>query len=165
MLLWLSKEILLLLLCVEQTVTDVSRHVVLSDFRSMYTAVSCGHEWRFRHLFLFRRFWLSLRLNRFTNHLLLSLNQNTNFMEQSSFLPITVAAWSKEWTLFNRSNAGVVGSNPTQGMDVSICLFCVVVFCVKAAALRHAVPLSKESCLMCVGLRNWKKRPRSSIRM
>jgi hypothetical protein len=36
--------------------------------------------------------------------------------------PITVAA---------RYNAGIVGSNPTEGMDVSVYLFCVcVVLCV-----------------------------------
>jgi hypothetical protein len=45
--------------------------------------------------------------------------------------PITVAARSKAWTVFARSNAGNVGSNPTQGMDVCVRLFCVcVVLCV-----------------------------------
>jgi hypothetical protein len=34
--------------------------------------------------------------------------------------PITVAARSKTWTVFARSKAGIVGSNPTQGMDVYI---------------------------------------------
>jgi hypothetical protein len=33
-------------------------------------------------------------------------------------LPVTVAEWSKEFTVFARSEAGIVGSNPTQGMDV-----------------------------------------------
>jgi hypothetical protein len=37
--------------------------------------------------------------------------------------PITVAALSKVWTLFARSNTGIVGSSPTQGMDV--CIVCV----------------------------------------
>jgi hypothetical protein len=41
--------------------------------------------------------------------------------------PITVAARSKAWTVFVRSNAGVVDSNPTQGMDVYVRLFCVYV--------------------------------------
>jgi hypothetical protein len=45
--------------------------------------------------------------------------------------PITVVARSKASTLFARSNAGIVGSNPTQGMDISVRLFCVcVVLCV-----------------------------------
>jgi hypothetical protein len=39
--------------------------------------------------------------------------------------PITVAARSEAWTIFARSNTGIVGSNPTQGMDVCLYLFCV----------------------------------------
>jgi hypothetical protein len=38
---------------------------------------------------------------------------------------ITVAGRSKAWTVFARSNAGIVGSNPTQGMDVCVRLFSV----------------------------------------
>jgi hypothetical protein len=37
---------------------------------------------------------------------------------------ITVAAQSEAWTVFSRSNTGVVGSNPTQGMDAFV-LFCM----------------------------------------
>jgi hypothetical protein len=40
---------------------------------------------------------------------------------------ITMAAWSKAWTAFARSNTGIVGSNPTWGMDVCVHLFCVFV--------------------------------------
>jgi hypothetical protein len=42
-------------------------------------------------------------------------------------LPITVAARSKAWTISARSNAGIMGSNPTQGMDVCLRLFSVYV--------------------------------------
>jgi hypothetical protein len=46
-------------------------------------------------------------------------------------LTITVAARSKALNVFARSNAGIVGSNPTQGMDVCIvCIYSVFVFCV-----------------------------------
>jgi hypothetical protein len=47
-------------------------------------------------------------------------------------MPITVAALSKAWTVFARSNAGIVGSNPTRGMDVCVCVYSVfcVVLCV-----------------------------------
>jgi hypothetical protein len=46
-------------------------------------------------------------------------------------LPITVDARSKAWTVFARSDAGIVSSNPTQVMDVCVRLFCVcVVLCV-----------------------------------
>jgi hypothetical protein len=45
--------------------------------------------------------------------------------------PITVAERSKVGTIFARSNAGIVGSNPTEGMDVCVPLFCVdAVLCV-----------------------------------
>jgi hypothetical protein len=40
---------------------------------------------------------------------------------------MTVASRSKAWTVFARSNAGILGSNPTQGMDICVCLFCVCV--------------------------------------
>jgi hypothetical protein len=32
--------------------------------------------------------------------------------------PVTVAARSKAWTVFVRSDAVIVGSNSTQGMDI-----------------------------------------------
>jgi hypothetical protein len=41
--------------------------------------------------------------------------------------PITKAMRSKAWTAFARSNTGIMGSNPTQGMDVCLRLFCVCV--------------------------------------
>jgi hypothetical protein len=37
---------------------------------------------------------------------------------------ITVAARSMAWTVFTPSNAGIVGSNPSQDMDV--CIVCVI---------------------------------------
>jgi hypothetical protein len=33
-------------------------------------------------------------------------------------MPVTVAERSKAWTAFSRWEAGIVGSNPPQGMDV-----------------------------------------------
>jgi hypothetical protein len=48
--------------------------------------------------------------------------------------PISVATLSKAWTVFVRSNTGVVCSNPTRGMDVYLHLFCVyVVLCSRLA--------------------------------
>jgi ABC-type thiamine transport system substrate-binding protein len=41
-------------------------------------------------------------------------------------------SWSKACTAFTRSEAGIVGSNPTQGMDVWCAFFCV---CVQVRAL------------------------------
>jgi hypothetical protein len=31
---------------------------------------------------------------------------------------VTAAEWSEAWTVFVRSEAGIVGSNHTQGMDI-----------------------------------------------
>jgi hypothetical protein len=42
-------------------------------------------------------------------------------------VPIPVAARFKAWTVFARSNAGIVGSNPTQGMDVCVYIYSVFV--------------------------------------
>jgi hypothetical protein len=52
------------------------------------------------------------------------------FLEVGLFkCPITVAARSEAWTVFARSNAGIVVSNHTQGVDVRVysmfVLFCV----------------------------------------
>jgi intracellular sulfur oxidation DsrE/DsrF family protein len=50
-----------------------------------------------------------------------------NYVEE----PITVVARSKALIAFVRSNTGVVGSNPAQGMDVCVCDFSVfVLLCV-----------------------------------
>jgi hypothetical protein len=73
--------------------------------------------------------------------------------------PITVASRSKTWTVFARSKAGIVGSNPTQSMDVCIvCVYSVfVLFCMQVEALRRADPPSKEFHRICIRLRNWKR--------
>jgi hypothetical protein len=44
-----------------------------------------------------------------------------------SFTPTKVAALSKAWNVFVRSNTGFVGSNPTRGMDVCVRLFYICV--------------------------------------
>jgi hypothetical protein len=41
-----------------------------------------------------------------------------------------MAPQSWAWTAFARSDAGIVGLNPTQGMDVCVRLFLFVSFCV-----------------------------------
>jgi hypothetical protein len=62
-----------------------------------------------------------------------------------SAIAITVAARFKAWTVFARSNTGVVGSNATRGIDV-----CVRLFCVQIEALRRVDPPSKESYRLCI---------------
>jgi hypothetical protein len=44
-----------------------------------------------------------------------------------SVLPITMTARCEVWTVFVPLNTGIVGSNPTQGMDVCARLFCFYV--------------------------------------
>jgi hypothetical protein len=40
--------------------------------------------------------------------------------------PITVAGLSKAGTVFAGLNTGIVGSNPTRGMDVCVCVLLFV---------------------------------------
>jgi hypothetical protein len=61
-----------------------------------------------------------------------------------------VVARSKAWIVVARSNAGIVGSNPTQSIDVCVCVYSMFVLsCMKAAALRRADHSSKESYHLC----------------
>jgi hypothetical protein len=65
-------------------------------------------------------------------------------------VPITVAARSKAWIVFARLNAGIVGSNPTQGLDVCVCVYSeFVLSCVQVAALRRADHPSNETYCLC----------------
>jgi hypothetical protein len=70
------------------------------------------------------------------------------------FTPVTVAERSKACTVFTRSEAGIVGSNSIQGMNVwCLCVYvCVYVrvraffcVCVQVGALRRADRPPKES--------------------
>jgi hypothetical protein len=47
------------------------------------------------------------------------------FWTLSITLPVTVAARPKTWNVSAPSNTGIVGSNPTQGLDVCVRLFCL----------------------------------------
>jgi hypothetical protein len=49
-------------------------------------------------------------------------------------MPVTVAVRSKERTVFARLEAGIVGSNPTQGINVW-CLY-VFILCLCCPAFR-----------------------------
>jgi hypothetical protein len=66
-----------------------------------------------------------------------------------------MAALSKAWTILARSNAKIVGSNPTQCIDVCVRLF-FVLYCVQVAASRRADPPSKEFYRPCKRSRKWK---------
>jgi hypothetical protein len=62
-------------------------------------------------------------------------------MEKMSQLkPTTAAARSKAGTVFVRSNTGVMGSNPTRGMDVCVRLFYVFVVYVGSGLATGPIP-------------------------
>jgi hypothetical protein len=77
-------------------------------------------------------------------------------------LLITVAARSKAWTVFARSNTGIVGSNPTRGMDVCVCLFCLFCPVCAGSSLAMRWSPSKESYWLCKKIKKLKKRSRSN---
>jgi hypothetical protein len=61
-----------------------------------------------------------------------------------------VVARSKARTVFARSNTGIVGSYPIQGMNICVCVYSVFVLsCVYVTALRRADHTSKESYRLC----------------
>jgi hypothetical protein len=71
-------------------------------------------------------------------------------------MKVRVAARSKAWTVFARSNTGIAGSNPTRGMDVCVRLFRIcVVLCVGSGLATGWSPV--QGVLPTVyRLRNWK---------
>jgi hypothetical protein len=67
------------------------------------------------------------------------------------------AGRSKAWTVFARSNAEIVGSNSTRGMDVCVRLFCVcVVLCIGSGLVTDWSPVQGVLPTVCIGSRNWK---------
>jgi hypothetical protein len=74
--------------------------------------------------------------------------------------PIRVPAQSKAWTVVARSNAGIVGSNLTQGMNVCVPLFCVcAVMCVGSGPATGWSPV-QEVLETVYRIKKLKKRPR-----
>jgi hypothetical protein len=70
------------------------------------------------------------------------------------WLPITVAARSKAWTVCVRWNTGIVDSNPTWGMDI-LCA------CAILCALRRLIPHPRNPT-DCRKIKKLKKQPRSN---
>jgi hypothetical protein len=71
-----------------------------------------------------------------------------------SSLPIAVATPSAAWNVFARSNTGIVGSNPTRGMDVRV--YCV--FVLSSSLPTGWSPIQKF--LPTLILRNWSETKR-----
>jgi hypothetical protein len=72
-----------------------------------------------------------------------------------SFSPIAVAERSGARTIFARSNTESLGSNPTRGIHVCVCLFCAVL-CVRKG--NESSWSLVQGVLQCIGERNWKKK-------
>jgi hypothetical protein len=79
---------------------------------------------------------LSLWIAKFFNHFFFGQENASQLEEYETALnitgympmwPITVASPSKAWTVFAYSNAGIVRSNPTEGMDVCVYVYTVFV--------------------------------------
>jgi hypothetical protein len=75
-----------------------------------------------------------------------------------------MAVQSKARTVFAGSNAGIVGSNPTQGMDVSLCLFYVCVVLCVGSGLVTGWSLIQGVLLDVYRIKKLKERPRSNKR-
>jgi hypothetical protein len=71
-------------------------------------------------------------------------------------MQITVAARSKAWNVFARSNCGTVGSNPTQGMDVGVSVYSVFVLSCEGSGC-DSRPRSPTVCAERNKLRNWRR--------
>jgi hypothetical protein len=73
------------------------------------------------------------------------------------FSLITVAVRYKVWTLFARLKAGIVGSNPTQDMDICVHLFCVcIALCVGRGLATNWPPVQGVLPIVYIGSKNWK---------
>jgi hypothetical protein len=79
-----------------------------------------------------------------------------------SLQTISVAVQSKAWTVFARSNAEVVGWNPTRDMDVYVRLFYVhALLCVCSGLATGSSPM--QGVLPTVyRIKKLKKQPRSN---
>jgi hypothetical protein len=93
---------------------------------------------------------------------LLLASKFINCICKSTLVPIIAAAQSKEWNIFARSNTGIMGSNPTRGMDVGVRLFCIcVVLCVGSGLATGWSPV-QEVLPTVYSIKKPKKGPRST---
>jgi hypothetical protein len=92
----------------------------------------------------------------FQTHKMICKFESLNFIINN--LPIPVAVRSKAWTVFARLNTGIVGLNPTEGMDVCLRLFCVYVVLCRYRPCDGLIsrPRSPIDCLRVKNLK-WNK--------
>jgi hypothetical protein len=80
----------------------------------------------------------------------------------SCLLPITAAVSSKAWTVFARSNTGIVGSNPTLCTDVFVRLFRLCVVLCVGSGLATGWSLVQGILPTVYRIKILKKRPKSN---
>jgi hypothetical protein len=73
---------------------------------------------------------------------------------------IAVAARSKAWSVFTHSDVGIVGSNPTEDINICLRLFCVCVLCRLGPCIGLPPPPCPKSPTYCLRLRNWSETKR-----
>jgi hypothetical protein len=105
------------------------------------------------------------RSSRMQTRLTASVSQLPNEVIRTDILSKRRPQWPrslKAWTVSARSNNGIVGSNPTWGMEVCVRLFCVWAVLCASSGLATADPPFKESNRL--RNRSWtkKKWPRSN---
>jgi hypothetical protein len=120
-----------------------------------YTFVDTLRRWRWKHMFLRRNG--EIPSNWKSSYTVCSSCHNVVLI-----LGITVAARSKAWTVFARSNAGIVGSNTAQGMDVCVRLFCVCVVLCVGSGLKSGWSLVKGVLPTVYRIKILKNWPRSN---
>jgi hypothetical protein len=77
------------------------------------------------------------------------------FYGSTAVMPISVATRSKAWTVFARSNTGIVGSNLTRGMNVCVRLFCVYAVLYVGSGLATGWSPVQGVLPTVYGLKNW----------
>jgi restriction endonuclease S subunit len=98
--------------------------------RHSYSYYSARNSWIYIYIYIYRYKYTFFSDNYFVLKVLNDKHKGTSFLLAiicgiGNKRPSSVAARSKAWTVFALSNARIVGSNPTQGMDVCAFILCV----------------------------------------
>jgi hypothetical protein len=74
-------------------------------------------------------------------------------------MPVKVAEWSKAWTVLARLDAGIVGSNPTRGMNVYVYVYVYSMFVLSCVDRGLAMSWSLVQGVLptVLNLRNWSE--------
>jgi hypothetical protein len=83
--------------------------------------LNCTASWPIRPPSKYLQSW---KLLTFKNYYFNFIVQGSSNMDAvCANMPVTVAEWSKAWTVLARLDVGIVDSNPTRGMDVYVYVY------------------------------------------